>query len=83
MLALDATATSEILQNVFRKKETLKVGYSFKSDAFALDNALKTSENGAVMSMVDPIIDIASLHRYLSHLRCPGVHSCGEGRRSL
>jgi uncharacterized protein with PIN domain len=80
LLALDATATSNILQNLFRKKETLKVGYAFKSDVFALDNALKKSSgNGSPVALIENIIDISSLHRHLYQLRCPSVHSCGEG----
>lgn len=42
--------------------------------------ALKSSEIGASVAIIEPIIDIASLHGHLyQQLHCPGVHSCGEG----
>jgi uncharacterized protein len=65
---------------LFRKKETLKVGYSFKADVFALDLALKSNGNGSAVAVIDRIIDIASLHGYLyQQLRCPGVHASEGG----
>lgn len=40
--------------------------------------ALKSS--GFSLAIIEPIIDIASLYGHLyQRLRCPGVHSCGEG----
>jgi len=80
LLALDVTETSKILQSLFSDTNILKVGYSFKSDVFALDMTLRSSEIGASVAIIEPIIDIASLHSHLyQRLRCLGVHSCGEG----
>lgn len=72
-----------LLQKIFRDKGMLKVGYGLVMDLRAIATGLG-GEGAGCVSVVDPFIDIGSLHRALFSKSTPGIAKVeGKGLAGL
>ncbi|CAL5220190.1 g2162 [Coccomyxa viridis] len=67
-----APACKDLLQRLFRDKAILKVGFGILMDLKAVATAIG-GEGAGCVSVVQPYIDIKTLHRQLSASSAPGI----------
>ncbi|GAB4821276.1 hypothetical protein N2152v2_008322 [Parachlorella kessleri] len=72
MITLPRPAAKRFLQALFRNRQTLKVGYSLVMDLRAIASALG-GEGGSCVAVVEPALDVGTVHRFLVKHRAPGV----------
>ncbi|PRW45423.1 Carbohydrate-Binding Module Family 45 [Chlorella sorokiniana] len=72
-LALPPAAVKRALQQLFRNKQCLKLGFGLVHDLRAIAAALG-GEGGSCIAVVEPACDLGSVHRFLRHRHVPGVH---------
>ncbi|KAI7838473.1 hypothetical protein COHA_007736 [Chlorella ohadii] len=73
MLALPQAAAKRALQQLFRNKSCLKLGFGLVHDLRAIGAALG-GEGGSCIAVVEPACDVGSVHRFLRHRHVLGVN---------
>ncbi|KAI3425010.1 hypothetical protein D9Q98_008392 [Chlorella vulgaris] len=72
MMLLPPSAVKPALQQLFRARSCLKLGFGLVHDLRATAAALG-SEGGSCIAVVEPACDLGTVHRFLRHQAAPGV----------
>ncbi|KAL0047260.1 hypothetical protein WJX82_011031 [Trebouxia sp. C0006] len=83
LLSLPQSAVKDFLQGLLRNAKVLKVGYGLVHDLWAIAAALGDEGLGCV-AVVEPQLDVGTLHRQLHKAHVPGIAKVvGKGLSAL